>query len=309
MNNKNVKHFLNLNELNKNDLNHILHFSKIIKNNKKNKHIFNSLLQNKMLAMIFSEPSTRTRISFEVGMKELGGKTIILSDKEMQIGRGETIADTAKILSRFVDIVMIRTLNHNILNELAKYSNIPVINGLTQISHPCQIMADILTFEEHKGSIQGSTIAWIGDSNNVLTSWIHASTIFDFQLNIATPNEYSPNILLIKESQKKGASIFLTDNPYRAVKNADCVITDCWVSMGDKFLEKKLKIFKKYQVNQKLMNQAKMNAIFMHCLPAHRNEEVTSDIIDGKNSVVFDEAENRLHIQKGILIWCLNINL
>jgi ornithine carbamoyltransferase len=262
-------------------------------------------LEGRMLAMIFEKPSTRTRISFDVGMQELGGRTIMLTGTEMQLGRGETIADTARVLSRYVDAIMIRTLNHKMLLELAENADVPVINGLTKSSHPCQVMADVMTFEEKHGSIRGRTVAWTGDSNNVLTSWVHAAARFDFRLRVATPAELAPPPALRKWSEQAGASVAFLRSAEEAVAGADCVVTDTWVSMGDKEGEKRHNILKPYQVNAKLMARAREDAIFMHCLPAHRGEEVTDDVIDGPQSVVFDEAENRLHVQKAILSWCL----
>jgi ornithine carbamoyltransferase len=258
-----------------------------------------------MLAMIFERPSTRTRISFDVGMQELGGRTIMLTGAEMQLGRGETIADTARVLSRYVDAIMIRTLAHEMLTELAEYAGVSVINGLTKLSHPCQVMADVMTFEEKKGSIKGRTIAWTGDCNNVCASWVHAAARFDFTLRVATPDELAPRPALRKWAQSSGAKIVFTDNPEQAVTGADCVVTDTWVSMGDKEGTKRHNLLKPFQVNKALMMRAKSDAIFMHCLPAHRGEEVTDEVIDGPQSVVFDEAENRLHVQKAILLWCL----
>jgi len=262
-------------------------------------------LDGRMLALIFERPSTRTRISFDVGMQELGGRTIVLTGAEMQLGRGETIADTARVLARFVDAIMIRTLAHEMLTELAENAGIPVINGLTKLSHPCQVMADVMTFEEKKGSIAGRTVAWTGDSNNVCASWIHAAARFDFSLRVATPSELAPRPALRKWAQDSGAKIVFTDNPQQAVTGADCVVTDTWVSMGDKQGAKRHHLLKPYQVNAELMARAKPDAIFMHCLPAHRGDEVSDEIIDGPQSVVFDEAENRLHVQKAILLWCL----
>lgn len=262
-------------------------------------------LEGRMLAMIFEKPSTRTRISFDVGMQELGGKTIMLTGAEMQLGRGETIADTARVLSRYVDAIMIRTLNHKVLLELAENADVPVINGLTKNSHPCQVMADVMTFEEKKGSIRGRTIAWTGDANNVLSSWVHAASRFNFNLRVATPAELAPPTSLRRWADQAGANVAFLRNPEDAVANADCVVTDTWVSMGDKEGEKRHNLLKPYQVNAALLARADEEAIFMHCLPAHRGEEVTDEIIDGPQSVVFDEAENRLHVQKAILNWCL----
>jgi len=262
-------------------------------------------LTGRMLALIFEKPSTRTRISFDVGMQELGGSTIMLTGAEMQLGRGESIADTARVLSRYVDAIMIRTLGHDTLTELAEYAGVPVINGLTKLSHPCQVMADVMTFEEKKGPIRGRTITWTGDCNNVCASWIHAAARFDFTLRVATPDELAPRTLLREWAETSGAKILFTDNPEQAVTGADCVVTDTWVSMGDKDGAKRHALLKPYQVNATLMARAKPDAIFMHCLPAHRGEEVTDAVIDGPQSVVFDEAENRMHVQKAILLWCL----
>jgi ornithine carbamoyltransferase len=264
-------------------------------------------LAGKTLAMIFDKPSTRTRISFEVAMRQLGGDVITLTGQEMQLGRGETIADTARVMSRFVDGVMIRTLDHNIVTGLAEFGSIPVINGLTKLSHPCQVMADVMTFEEHRGPIKGRTVAWTGDANNVLASWMHAAQRFDFRLNVATPEELKPSKALLDWVAGSGADIRIGTDPVEAVSGADCVVTDTWVSMGDEESEaRRHNLLKPYQVNTALMAKAKPDAIFMHCLPAHRGEEVTDEVMDGPQSVVFDEAENRLHAQKGILTWCLN---
>jgi ornithine carbamoyltransferase len=262
-------------------------------------------LEGKVLAMVFDKPSTRTRVSFDVGMRELGGETLMLTGKEMQLGRGESIADTARVLSRYVDAIMIRTLDHAMVTELAQYASIPVINGLTKMTHPCQIMADIMTFEEHRGSIQGRTIAWTGDANNVLASWIHAAARLDFTLNIASPPELAPRPELLSWAKQEGARISVTTDAFEAAEGAHAVITDCWVSMGDDDEFRRQNLLKPYQVNGRLMGVADKEAIFMHCLPAHRGEEVTDEVMDGPQSVVFDEAENRLHAQKGILAWCL----
>ncbi len=264
-------------------------------------------LAGKTLAMIFDRPSTRTRVSFDLAMRQLGGETIMLTGAEMQIGRGESIADTARVLSRYIDAVMIRILDHDDLLELANHAGVPVVNGLTKRSHPCQVMADLLTFEEHRGSIKGRTVAWTGDSNNVLASWVHAAQKFDFTINIATPRELAPTNSLIDWAKAAGARVHVTSDPRAAVEGAAAVITDCWVSMGDEEEARlRQKMLSPYQVNAKLMRGAEPDAIFMHCLPAHRGEEVTDEVIDGPQSVVFDEAENRLHAQKGVLAWCLD---
>jgi ornithine carbamoyltransferase len=262
-------------------------------------------LTGKMVALIFEKPSTRTRLSFDVGVQEMGGSSIMLTGQEMQLGRGETIADTARVLSRYVDAIMIRTLDHKTLMELAENATVPVINGLTKRSHPCQVMADVMTFEEKRGSIRGKTVAWSGDANNVLASWIHAAARFDFTLKVATPKEFAPGKSLRDFVKREEASVNFGGDPEKAVAGADCVVTDTWVSMGDGAAKRRHNLLKPYQVNRSLMARAKPDAIFMHCLPAHRGEEVTDEIIDGPQSVVFDEAENRLHAQKAILEWCL----
>ena len=262
-------------------------------------------LKGRMLAMIFDRPSTRTRISFDVGMQQLAGQTIMLTGAEMQLGRGETIADTARVLSRYVDAIMIRTLAHATLHSLAENSGVSVINGLTKSSHPCQVMADVMTFEEKKGSIRGRTVAWAGDWNNVCTSWMHAAARFGFELRIATPEELAPPVTLKKWARESGGRIEFTADPHKAVSGADCVVTDTWISMGDKDASRRRSLLKPYRVDSALMARAAPGAIFMHCLPAHRGEEVTNDVIDGPQSVVYDEAENRLHVQKAILLWCL----
>jgi ornithine carbamoyltransferase len=263
-------------------------------------------LEGKTLAMIFEKPSTRTRVSFDVGMRQLGGESIMLTGAEMQLGRGETVADTAQVLSRYVDAIMIRILNHDALLELAAHATVPVINGLTRRSHPCQIMADLMTFEEHRGPIKGRTIAWTGDDNNVLASWAHAAERFHFNLRVATPPQLAPNKGMKDWIKAAGAPIVLGHDPEAAVRGADCVVTDTWFSMGDKDGEHRHNLLRPYQVNAKLMALAKPDALFMHCLPAHRGDEVTDEVMDGPQSVVFDEAENRLHAQKGILAWCLD---
>ncbi|MCY1708174.1 ornithine carbamoyltransferase [Pannonibacter sp. SL95] len=301
-----LRHFLDLTDFEGDELRAILDLGRKLKRERNGVRRGEGPLAGKVLAMVFEQPSTRTRISFDVGMRELGGETLMLTGAEMQLGRGETIADTARVLSRFVDAIMIRILSESDLQELAANATVPVINGLTKRSHPCQIMADIMTFEEHRGSIKGKSIAWTGDSNNVLASWVHAAPRLDFEMRIATPVELAPPAELIAAARAKGASIIVTDDPFEAVKGTDCVVTDCWVSMGDDDEESRHNLLGAYQVNKRLMTEAKADALFMHCLPAHRGEEVTSEIMDGPNSVVFDEAENRLHAQKGILAWCFN---
>jgi ornithine carbamoyltransferase len=299
------RHFLDLTDVTKADLRGILDEAVRLKKQRRGAHRGDGPLAGKVLAMIFERVSTRTRVSFDVGMRELGGETIMLTGDEMQLGRGETIADTARVLSRYVDAIMIRILDHAALTELAEYATVPVINGLTKLSHPCQLMADVMTFEEHRGPIAGKTVAWVGDTNNVLASWIHAAAQFDFNLRIATPPELAPKMDLVAWARRHGASVHLTADAYEAVEGADCVTTDTWVSLGDDESERRHNLLKPFQVDRRLMAAAKPDAVFMHCLPAHREEEVTTEVIDGPQSIIFDEAENRLHAQKGVLAWCL----
>ncbi len=297
-----VRHFLDISSVDKASLKAIIKSAHEMKS-KGNKE---KPLVGKMLAMIFDKPSTRTRVSFDVGMRQLGGETIILSGSEMQLGRGETIADTAKVLSRYVDAIMIRTTNHARVLELSQNATVPVINGLTDDSHPCQIMADVLTIEEILGTCEGKKIVWTGDGNNVLNSLIEASSIFNYQLDIAVPKGHEPDQKYIDWSNSRGAQISVSHDAATVACNADCVITDTWTSMGAEEQASGHNTFMPYQVNDALMGKAKKSAIFMHCLPAHRGEEVTDSVIDSPQSVVFDEAENRLHAQKAILAWCLN---
>ena len=262
-------------------------------------------LAGKTIALIFEKPSTRTRVSFEVAMRQLGGDVIVLSGRDTQLGRGETVADTARVLSRYVDAIMLRTDGHEKLEEMARHATVPVINGLTGSSHPCQLMADVLTFEEHRGPIAGQIVAWCGDGNNVARSWIEAAVRFGFTLRLATPDALRPPQELLDWAAAEGARIELTDDPQTAVAGARCVVTDTWVSMSDDPNESRHNLLAPYRVTAALMANAAADAIFMHCLPAHRGEEVTADVIDGPQSVVFDEAENRLHAQKGVLAWAL----
>ena len=262
-------------------------------------------LAGKTLAMIFEKPSTRTRVSFEVAMRQLGGDVIVLSAKDMQLGRGETVADTARVLSRYVDAIMLRTDRAAKLHELAAYATVPVINGLTEASHPCQLMADVLTFEEHRGPIAGQTVAWCGDGNNVARSWIEAAARFGFPLRLATPEALRPGEDILAWARAEGAAIEVTTDPVAAVTGARCVVADTWVSMADDPDAHRQALLAPFQVNAALMANAAADAVFMHCLPAHRGEEVTAEVIDGPQSVVFDEAENRLHAQKGVLAWAL----
>jgi ornithine carbamoyltransferase len=300
-----VRHFLDLIDVPSSELKGIIASSRAIKEGN-SPLAATKPLAGKTIAMIFDKPSTRTRVSFDVGIRQLGGESITLTGQEMQLGRGETVADTARVLSRYVDGIVIRTLDHALVKELAERATIPVINGLTRRSHPCQVMADVMTFEEFRGSIRGRTVAWTGDANNVLASWMHAAERFAFQLRVATPSELKPKKWLLDWARKSGAAIRIGADPEDAVRGADCVVTDTWVSMGDKDGARRHNLLKRYQVNARLMAKAKPDALFMHCLPAHRGEEVTEEVMDGPQSVVFDEAENRLHAQKGILAWCLH---
>ena len=306
-----MKNFINISDLSKNDLRAIIDGAK--KRKSERGKIPNSQpdvdlpIKGKTMIMLFGKPSTRTRISFDLAVKQLGGSSIILNQDEIHYGKGdETIKDTAKVLSQYADILMIRTDSHNDVDEFQKHLDIPVINGLTDLSHPCQIMADILTFEEAKGDINGKTIAWLGDGNNVSNSFIEAATKFKFELKIACPKKYQPNKKIVSEAKKNNCKLLITEDPFEAAEGADCVMTDKWISMSDKGdKKKKKKILKKFQVNKKLMNSAKTDAIFMHCLPASRDEEVTSEVMDGKQSVVWLQAFNRIHAQKSIIEWCL----
>jgi ornithine carbamoyltransferase len=300
-----IHHFLDLIDVPPKELRGMIEASRAMKAKGRKRAGAKPRLAGKTLAMIFEKESTRTRVSFEVAMQQLGGHAIKLTGKEMQLGRGETLADTARVLSRYVDAIVIRTLEHETLLELARHATVPVINALTRRSHPCQVLADVMTFEEHRGPIRGKTVAWSGDSNNVLASWMHAAERFDFRLRVASPPELAPKKWLLTWIRSSGAAIKLGSDPEQAVKGADCVVTDTWVSMGDKDGARRHNLLKPYQVNARLMAKAKPDALFMHCLPAHRGEEVTDEVIDGPQSVVFDEAENRLHAQKGILAWCL----
>ena len=301
------RHFLDLSEISADELRKVLESSAAMKAaRRKGEPPQSRPLAGKVLAMIFDKPSTRTRVSFDVGMRELGGETIMLTGTEMQLGRGETIADTARVLSRYVDAIMIRILSHEDLTELAAHATVPVINGLTKRTHPCQVMADVMTFEEHRGPIKGRTVAWTGDANNVLASWVHAAQRFDFAIRIATPAELAPAQDLMDWARTHGARVDLTNDPFAAVDGVDAIISDCWVSMGDEDeARRRHDLLSPYQVNARLMGAAAKDAIFMHCLPAHRGEEVTDEVMDGPQSVVFDEAENRLHAQKGVIAWCL----
>ncbi|WP_426124013.1 ornithine carbamoyltransferase [Pararhizobium sp. PWRC1-1] len=299
-----TRHFLDLSAMTTTDLRSIIEDARVRKADTK-AGTAEKPLAGKMLAMIFEKPSTRTRVSFDVGMRQLGGETLFLSGTEMQLGRAETIGDTAKVLSRYVDAIMIRTTDHNRLLELAEYATVPVINGLTDATHPCQIMADIMTFEEHAGPVKGKTIAWTGDGNNVLHSFIEGSARFGYRMNMAVPLGSEPDDKILNWARNNGGEIKLYHDADQAVDGAHCVVTDTWVSMNQEHRARGHNVFQPFQVNAQLMAKADKDAIFMHCLPAHRGEEVTDEVIDGKQSVVFDEAENRLHAQKSVLAWCL----
>lgn len=265
-------------------------------------------LAGKTVALLFEKPSTRTRVSFEVGVRQLGGEVVVLSAHDTQMGRGETPKDTARVLSRYVDAIMLRTDDVRKIRELAEHATVPVINGLTDISHPCQIMADVMTFEEHRGPIAGQVVAWTGDGNNVAQSFIQAAARFGFILRIATPPDLAPPTALVDWARAQGARIELTNDPVAAVRDARCVVTDAWVSMSDEKegrAPQRHNLLAPYQLNAALLAKAAPDAIVMHCLPAHRGEEITDEVMDGPQSVVFDEAENRLHAQKGVLLWAL----
>jgi ornithine carbamoyltransferase len=299
-----TRHFLDLSDIAAEDLRRILDSSRAMKSRRRTAaSARDQVLAGKKVAMVFEQPSLRTRISFEVGIRELGGDPLMITGKEIELGEREAISDQAKVLSRYVDAIMIRSLKHDLVVELAKHATVPVINGLTKRSHPCQVMADIMTFEEHRGDIRGKTVAWSGDANNVLASFMHAANRFEFKLRVATPPELKPSEALLDWVRRNKADVQLTDDPFEAVDGAHCIVSDAWVSMGDKDEGRRHNLLKPYQVNGRLMASARKDAIFMHCLPAHRGEEVTEDVIDGPQSVVLDEAENRLHAQKGILAW------
>ena len=266
---------------------------------------YQGALAGKTLAMIFETPSTRTRISFDVAMYKLGGRSITLSPGELQLGRGESIGDTARVLSRYVDAVLLRTTSHESLLQLVQNAGVPIINGLTDRTHPCQLMADVLTFEEHRGAIAGRRIAWLGDGNNMAATWIQAAAQFDFSLRLACPNAYAPDGDILDWARARGADVDVTENVRDAVSGADCVVTDTWISMSDDAGKQKIEALRPYQVNEEVMADALPNAVFLHCLPAKRGLEVTEGVIEGANSLVFDEAENRLHAQEAILLWCL----
>lgn len=306
-NRKVVRHFIDIHALDGKVLRRILDNAHTMK--KAGKRTPSSLrppnIETAVLGLIFEKPSTRTRISFDVAMRQLGGQSLTLNNTDLQLGRGESIADTARVLSRYIDIVMIRANAQSTVDELAEFATIPVVNGLTEKSHPCQVMADLMTFEEHKGPIEGRTVAWVGDGNNVAASWMHAAVRFGFKLKIACPPTLAPADEVVDWVRAEGGMVEIMADPAAAVKGADCVVTDTWVSMGQTDAARRKKLLRPYAVDTALMGKAAKDAIFMHCLPAYRGNEVTAEVIDGPQSVVFDEAENRLHAQKAILAWCL----
>lgn len=301
------RHFLDISALDSNTLRRIIDNAHAMK--KAGKRVPAKLrpkgIEDDVLVMIFEKPSTRTRVSFDIAMRQLGGAALALNHTDLQLGRGESIADTARVLSRYASGIMIRANSHETLVDLAKYASIPVINGLTDKSHPCQIMADIQTFEEHLGSIKGRTVAYVGDGNNVAVSWMHAAVRFGFTLRIACPDALRPEDEAMEWVRTEKGAVAVSDDPEKAVRGADCVVTDTWVSMGQSDAPKRKKLLAPYAVDQALMNKAAKGAIFMHCLPAYRGHEVTEEVLEGPQSVIFDEAENRLHAQKAVLAWCL----
>jgi ornithine carbamoyltransferase len=294
------RHFLDIDRYRTEELHQILDLGFAYKNGRRDRP-----LEGKTLAMIFEKPSTRTRVSFEVAMRQLGGDVIILNTADSQLGRGETVADTARVLSRYVDAIMIRTNHAEKLDDLARHATVPVINGLTDSSHPCQIMADVMTLQEKKGPVADTVVAWSGDGNNVAVSWVHAAIRFGFDLRLACPEALQPPPAVFDWARREGGRVSLTAEPAEAVAGADCVVTDTWVSMGTEASVNRHNLLAPYRVDERLMAMAKPDAIFMHCLPVKRGEEVTAAVVDGPQSVVWDEAENRLHVQKGILAWCL----
>jgi len=306
-----VRHFLDLHTTDAGELRAILDQARTMKAARagwpKGRPAPEQPLAGRVVALVFEKPSTRTRVSFDVGARQMGGSTLVLSGAEMQLGHGETIADTARVLSRFVDLVMIRTFEEATLTELAEYASVPVINGLTDASHPCQIMADVMTYEEHRGPIRGAEVVWSGDGNNVCTSFLHAAGQFGFDFTFTGPASLDPSPAAVAFARSKGSTVEIERDPLKAVAGADLIVTDTWLSMHDpqSARERRHTLLRPYQVRAKLMEAAKPEALFMHCLPAHRSEEVTSEVMDGPHSVIFDEAENRLHAQKAIMRWCL----
>jgi ornithine carbamoyltransferase len=300
-----VRHFLDIDQLDTATLRTIVDRGLAYKRGTVGGGLSGRPLAGRTLALIFEKPSTRTRVSFEVGMRQLGGDVVVLDAQGTQLGRGESVGDTARVLSRYVDAIMLRTDSIAKLLELSDHASVPVINGLTDRSHPCQVMADVMTFEEHRGSIAGRVVAWSGDGNNVANSWIHVAARFGFELRLACPASLQPRPALVAWANANGARVSVSTDPRAAVSGADCVVTDTWVSMNHKDRGERINLLLPYRVDEALMSLARTDAVFMHCLPAHRGEEVTDAVIDGPNSLVWDEAENRLHVQKAILTWCL----
>ncbi len=311
--NHDMKHFLDIHTTDAGELRAMIdsaHAMKSARNNRpKGMADDDQPLAGRMVALIFEKPSTRTRVSFDVGVRQMGGQTMVLSGKEMQLGHGETIADTARVLSRYVDLIMIRTFEEATLLEMAEHATVPVINGLTNRTHPGQIMADVMTYEEHRGPIAGKKVVWAGDGNNVCASFLHAAGQFGFDFTFTGPEPLDPEAKFVEFARAKGANVQIERDPNRAVEGADLVVTDTWVSMHDpeSAKERRHNQLRGYQVNEALMARAKPDSLFMHCLPAHRNDEATSAVMDGPHSVIFDEAENRLHAQKAIMRWCLGL--
>jgi ornithine carbamoyltransferase len=304
------RHFLDLTDLDRATLRRIVDLSHEMKQagRRTPAHLRPANIDVSILVMIFEKPSTRTRVSFDVAMRQLGGQTIALNNSDTQLGRGEPLSDTAKVLSRYADAMMLRVNRHSTLTGLAEHASIPVINGLSDVSHPCQIVADLMTFEEKRGPISGATVAWAGDGNNVAASWIHAAARLDFTLRLACPPQLNPPRAVLDWARAAGARIDVTDDAAEAVRGADCVVTDTWVSMGDTDASRRKQLLGPYAVDDALMARAAKDAIFMHCLPAYRGHEVAESVIDGPQSVVWEEAENRLHAQKAILAWCLGLD-
>ena len=302
-----MKHFTDIDNISKEDLKSIINRSKIEKKiiSEKGSVSLPKTLLGKTVAMIFEKPSTRTRASFEVGINQLGGNSMILKSSDLQLSRGETVADTARVLSRYVDAIIIRCYDHSMMTEFSQHSSVPIINGLTDFTHPCQVIADILTIEEFKGEIEDQKVVWIGDGNNVAASWLEASTLLKIDLTVCTPKNLTLPETLISKAKDNGALITIESDPKKALFNKDVVITDTWVSMGDDASNRENSLLP-YQVNKPAMGLASKEAIFMHCLPAHRGHEVTDDVIDGPQSVVFEEAENRMHVQRAIFWWCFS---
>lgn len=308
-----MKHFPDLNKIPAEDIRDILDLAKTMKAARQGRpkamQDDDPAMAGRMVALIFEKPSTRTRVSFDVGVRQLGGQTMVLSGAELQLGHGESIADTARVLSRFVDLIMVRTFKESVVYEMIENASVPVINGLTDRTHPCQIMADIMTFEEHRGSLKGKTVAWMGDGNNVCASLLHGAAPMGYNFIFAGPEALDPEAVFIKEARQNGVQVEILRDAHAAAQKADLIVTDTWLSMHDDPQSRaaRFDMLKPYQVNEALMQSAKDAALFMHCLPAHRGEEVTDAVMDGPQSVVFDEAENRLHVQKAIMRWCLGV--